>query len=241
MLKLNRNFESMKIKVHEEMDAFNKVLADPPSSEDHRRSLTEEQRQEYALEIHAASKRVNGLQTDDFSRPLVHNLFLFKAIVHECGLFFSKLMANESGTASKTQIDDFHKFETRLTEEDKKRELDFFLTTERVLQALLEFETLDRVKFKMVVANVYNWFEKTRKQVDTVIIEEGASVANYIKKRLSKALSNQMTSIETDRPKNLQEAELRLQQAEKKLLDKQRTFNSVFGHEGNPSKQEKDD
>ena len=110
-----------------------------------------------------------------------------------------------------------------------------------MLQALLEFETLDRVKFKMVVATVYNWFEKTRKQVDTVIIEEGASVANYIKKRLSKALSNQMTSIETDRPKNLQEAELRLQQAEKKLLDKQRTFNSVFGHEGNPSKQEKDD
>lgn len=168
----------------------------------------------------------------------MHNLFLFKAIVHECGLFFSKLMTNESGTASKTRIGDF---ETRLTEEDKKRELDFFLTTERVLQALLEFETLDRVKFKMVVANVYNWFEKTRKQVDTVIIEEGASVANYIKKRLSKALSNQMTSIETDRPKNLQEAELRLQQAEKKLLDKQRTFNSVFGHEGNPSQQEKED
>ena len=190
------------------------------------------------MQIHAAFRRVNGLQTDDFSRPLVHNLFLFKAIVHECGLFFSKLMTNESGATSKTRIGDF---ETRLTEEDKKRELDFFLTTERVLQALLEFETLDRVKFKMVVANVYNWFEKTRKQVDTVIIEEGASVANYIKKRLSKALSNQMTTIETDRPKNLQEAELRLQQAEKKLLDKQRTFNSVFGHEGNPSQQEQDD
>ena len=42
MVKLNRNFASMKMKVHEEMEAFNKVLAEPPSSEDHRRSLTEE-------------------------------------------------------------------------------------------------------------------------------------------------------------------------------------------------------
>jgi hypothetical protein len=42
MVKLNRNFTTMKMKVHEEMEAFNKILADPPSSDDHRRSLTEE-------------------------------------------------------------------------------------------------------------------------------------------------------------------------------------------------------
>ena len=59
-----------------------------------------------------------------------------------------------------------------------KNELDFFLTTERILQALLEHNVDDRVKFKMEVANVYNWFEKTRKLVDTVIIDQEASVAN---------------------------------------------------------------